>query len=54
MIEQFEQVILENMQQIEVWFSEQWRITKPLVTCSVDLRRANFKLAPVDTNVFPS
>lgn len=37
---------------IEAWFSEQWALTPPPLYCSVDLRYAGFKLAPVDTNLF--
>ena len=39
---------------IEGWFREQFRATPAPVYCSVDLRNAGFKLAPVDTNLFPA
>ena len=39
---------------IEGWFREQFRGTPAPVYCSVDLRNAGFKLAPVDTNLFPA
>ena len=41
------------MPEIERWFRNQWvENTLPFYT-SVDLRNAGFKLAPVDTNLFP-
>ena len=49
-----EQMILNHMAQIEDWFRAQWLKTPPLITSSVDLRHAGFKLAPVDTNLFPA
>lgn len=48
-----EQKILENQINIEKWFREKWQATPPPFYCSVDLRNAGFKLAPVDTNLFP-
>lgn len=39
---------------IERWFEEQWVKTPPPLYCSVDLRYSGFKLAPVDTNLFPA
>ncbi|MBI3561763.1 MAG: glutamate--cysteine ligase [Gammaproteobacteria bacterium] len=46
--------LLENQTQIETWFRQQWqKIPAPFYT-SVDLRNAGFKLAPVDTNLFPA
>jgi glutamate--cysteine ligase len=49
-----EQVILQHIEQIESWFRTQWLKTPPPITSSVDLRHAGFKLAPVDTNLFPA
>lgn len=49
-----EKVILENTVAIESWFRKQWLLNPPTVTSSVDLRHAGFKLAPVDTNLFPA
>ncbi len=40
--------------QIEQWFRTQWQRTPPPFYSSVDLRNAGFKLAPVDTNLFPA
>jgi glutamate--cysteine ligase len=49
----FETQLLARTAEIEAWFREQWRKTAPPFYCSVDLRNAGFKLAPVDTNLFP-
>lgn len=49
----FEALLLEQSQEIEAWLRTQWLKTAPPFYCSVDLRNAGFKLAPVDTNLFP-
>ncbi|OGT43479.1 MAG: glutamate--cysteine ligase [Gammaproteobacteria bacterium RIFCSPHIGHO2_12_FULL_40_19] len=49
-----EKKFLENQVTIEGWFREQWQQTPPTFYGSVDLRNAGFKLAPVDTNLFPA
>jgi len=49
-----EKVILNQIATIESWFRQKWRETPPPLTSSVDLRHAGFKLAPVDTNLFPA
>lgn len=49
-----EKVILNQVAVIETWFRQQWQKTPPSLTSSVDLRHAGFKLAPVDTNLFPA
>lgn len=46
--------MLENQAAIEAWFRRQWLETPAPFYCSVDLRNAGFKLAPVDTNLFPA
>lgn len=51
---QFESLLLKQAATIETWFRTQWRQTPPPFYCSVDLRNAGFKLAPVDTNLFPA
>ena len=51
---QVEQTILNHVAPIESWFRKQWKLTPPSLTSSVDLRNAGFKLAPVDTNLFPA
>ncbi len=40
--------------QIETWFRKQWMAYPAPFYASVDLRNAGFKLAPVDTNLFPA
>lgn len=50
---QLERRILDAQPQIEHWFRTQWlEHSSPFYT-SVDLRNSGFKLAPVDTNLFP-
>jgi glutamate--cysteine ligase len=49
-----EKMLLNNVPSIEAWFRQKWRETPPPLTSSVDLRHAGFKLAPVDTNLFPA
>ncbi len=49
----FETLLLERATDIEAWFRSQWLHSPPPFYCSVDLRNAGFKLAPVDTNLFP-
>ena len=49
-----EEVILNQVSTIETWFRQRWQETPPPITSSVDLRHAGFKLAPVDTNLFPA
>jgi glutamate--cysteine ligase len=48
-----ESTLLARATDIEAWFRAQWHKTVPPFYCSVDLRNAGFKLAPVDTNLFP-
>lgn len=45
---------LERQTDIEAWFRQQWQQTPPPIYGSVDLRNSGFKLAPVDTNLFPA
>lgn len=49
-----ERKLLTTQCQIESWLREQWHKTAPPFYTSVDLRNAGFKLAPVDTNLFPA
>jgi len=49
-----EEMILNQVPAIEGWFRKHWQETPPPITSSVDLRHAGFKLAPVDTNLFPA
>jgi glutamate--cysteine ligase len=49
-----EEAILSQVYTIEAWFRKRWQETPAPITSSVDLRHAGFKLAPVDTNLFPA
>ena len=49
-----ERHFLERQAQIESWLRGQWLQTPAPFYASVDLRNAGFKLAPVDTNLFPA
>jgi glutamate--cysteine ligase len=49
-----ERKLLAHQTTIEAWLRSQWRETPAPFYCSVDLRNAGFKLAPVDTNLFPA
>lgn len=51
---QLEAHILEKQTQVETWLRQQWLETSAPFYASVDLRNAGFKLAPVDTNLFPA
>ena len=53
-INELEARILDSMPAIERWFRLEWMEHTPPFYCSVDLRNAGFKLAPVDTNLFPA
>lgn len=48
-----EQRILDAMPAIEHWFRSEWQEHAVPFYGSVDLRNSGFKLAPVDTNLFP-
>ncbi len=52
-INELEQRMLESLPAIERWFRLEWMEHTPPFYTSVDLRNAGFKLAPVDTNLFP-
>lgn len=49
-----ESIFLEKQSQIENWFRQQWAKTPAPFYASVDLRNSGFKVAPVDTNLFPA
>lgn len=53
-INELEQRIIDSMPAIERWFRLEWMEHTPLFYSSVDIRNSGFKLAPVDTNLFPS
>jgi glutamate--cysteine ligase len=52
-INELEQRILESLPAIERWFRLEWMEHTPPFYTSVDVRNAGFKLAPVDTSLFP-
>jgi glutamate--cysteine ligase len=51
---ELEQRILDSMPAIERWFRLEWMEHTPAFYCSVDVRNAGFKLAPVDTDLYPA
>ena len=52
-INELEQRIIDSMPATERWFRLEWMEHTPPFYTSVDIRNAGFKLAPVDTNLFP-
>ena len=50
---ELEQRFLDNDTTVERWLRTQWLEHTPPFYASVDLRNAGYKLAPVDTNLFP-
>jgi glutamate--cysteine ligase len=52
-INELEQRVLESMPAVERWFRLEWMEHTPPFYSSVDIRNAGFKLAPVDTNLYP-
>lgn len=53
-LQQIETLLLTEQTRIETWLRAEWRKTPAPLYTSVDLRNAGFKLAPVDTNLFPA
>ena len=45
---------LDRQAEIEAWFRQHWLKTPAPFYTSVDLRNSGFKVAPVDTNLFPA
>ena len=52
-INELEQRVLDAMSSIERWFRLEWMEHTPPFYSSVDVRNAGFKLAPIDTNLYP-
>ena len=50
---ELERRFLDSSTQIEHWLRGQWQEHTPPFYSSCDLRNSGFKLAPVDTNLFP-
>ena len=53
-LQKIEELMLNNQTKIEQWFRREWSKTQAPFYSSVDLRNAGFKIAPVDTNLFPA
>ncbi len=53
-LQQLESHFLEHQPHIEAWFRNEWLRSPAPIYASVDLRNGGFKLAPVDTNLFPA
>jgi len=53
-LERLESHLLSHQADIERWLRIQWQNTPAPFYASVDLRNAGFKLAPIDTNLFPA
>ncbi len=53
-LQQLETLLLTEQNRIETWLRAEWRKTPAPLYTSVDLRNSGFKLAPVDTNLFPA
>ncbi len=49
-----EKHIIAHQTTIESWFRSEWRKTPAPFYASVDLRNSGYKIAPVDTNLFPA
>ena len=52
-LHELERRILDAMPAIEHWLSAQWQAHATPFYVSVDLRNSGYKLAPVDTNLYP-
>jgi glutamate--cysteine ligase len=50
---ELERTVLNASPQIERWFRMQWQDNAPPFYSSVDVRNAGYKIAPVDTNLYP-
>lgn len=53
-LQALENLMLNKQVDIETWFRKQWQKTPAPLTSSVDIRNAGFKVAPVDTNLYPA
>ena len=53
-LQNLERIILNNQTTIESWFINAWRDVQIPFYASVDIRNSGYKIAPVDTNLFPS
>lgn len=46
--------LADHRPDVEAWFGARWAEVPPPFYASVDVRNAGFKLAPIDTNLFPA
>jgi glutamate--cysteine ligase len=53
-LQDLERHLLQHQPHIEAWLRREWQRSPAPFYTSVDLRNAGFKLAPVDTNLFPA
>lgn len=53
-IDQLQPLFIQKSADIQAWFDHEYKRTPPSFYSSVDVRHAGFKLAPVDTNLFPA
>jgi len=53
-VDKISHLLLQKQVEIEAWLRSQWALTPAPFYSSVDLRNAGFKIAPVDTNLFPA
>ncbi|MFZ5579300.1 MAG: glutamate--cysteine ligase [Pseudomonadota bacterium] len=53
-LQEIESHLLDRQTAIETWLRQAFLDTPAPFYCSVDLRNSGFKLAPVDTNLFPA
>ena len=52
--EEFHSIIINRHTEIESWFRKQWiKYPAPFYT-SIDIRNSGYKIAPIDTNLFPA
>jgi len=47
-------IISTKQEQINDWFKQHYSRTPPFLYSSVDIRHSGYKMAPVDTNLFPA
>src|SRR5258708_10475905 len=52
-LQELERLVRDKGAEVEGWFRTQWLEHDVPFYASVDLRNSGFKLAPVDTNLFP-
>ncbi len=53
-LQELERHLLKHQSSIEAWFIQQWKTSPAPFYASVDLRNSGFKVAPVDTNLYPA